>query len=113
MRPELNGAVGNCRTQLEDGCDDTRGDDDHVACTETVPRDPPTVAATRYHDRDTSDGTPGRILVLTGTDRLGRTYRSEVMVFRDNRRSFKAINAVYWSNSRIVEGNEPAPSGAQ
>jgi hypothetical protein len=101
----LNSAVANCRHQLQVGCDNTPFNPPVVPCTETVPREPPTVVATRYHKRDTPDGTPGRILVVTGTDGLGRAYKSELMVFRENRHHFKAINAVYWSNASILEND--------
>lgn len=109
----LNGSVGNCRTQLAQGCDETPFDADRISCTTTVPKAPPVIASTRYHEKDTADGTPGRILVLTGTDALGRPYGSELMVFRENRNSFKAINAVYWSNSHIIEGDEVTPGKAE
>jgi hypothetical protein len=105
----LNGSVGNCQTQLEQGCDDTPFDAERISCTTTVPAARPTIASTRYHEKDTPDGTPGRILVLKGADALGRPYGSELMVFRENRNNFKAINAVYWSNSHIIEGNEVTP----
>ena len=109
----LNGSVGNCRTQLDQGCDETPFDAEKISCTRTVPATRPTVVATRYHEKDTPDGTPGRILVLKGTDALGRPYGSELMVFRENRNSFKAINAVYWSNSHIIEGDKVTPGTAE
>jgi hypothetical protein len=101
----LNGAVTNCQHQLDVGCDDTPFKPPVVSCTETVPREPPAVVATRYHEKDTPDGTPGRILVVSGTDGLGRAYKSELMVFREDRHHLKAINAVYWSNASIIEGD--------
>ena len=106
---DLNGSVGNCRDQLRKGCDDTPFGPDPIVCTETVPPEPPTVASTRYHEKGPG-GTAGRILVLTGTDGIGRPYKSELMVFRENRHRFKAINAVYWSNSYIFEGATSSPS---
>ncbi|MGH9003277.1 MAG: hypothetical protein ACRDYV_09125, partial [Acidimicrobiia bacterium] len=45
----LNGYVGNCRTQLDQGCDETPFDADRISCTTTVPDAAPTIAATRYH----------------------------------------------------------------
>jgi hypothetical protein len=66
------------------------------------------VVATRYHEKDTRDGTPGRILVISGTDGTGRPYRSELMVFRENRHHMKAINAVYWSNASVIERTGPS-----
>jgi hypothetical protein len=108
---ELNGTVGNCRDQLRKGCDDTPFGPDPIVCTETVPPEPPTVASTRYHQKGPG-GTAGRVLVLTGTDGIGRPYKSELMVFRENRTHFKAINAVYWSNSYILEGATSSPSSS-
>lgn len=108
---QLNGAVGNCRDQLRQGCDETPFDEDPILCTETVPEQRPTIVSIRYHEKDSAGGTPGQILVLSGTDGLDRPYSSEVMVFRENRHNFKAINAVYWSNSHIIEGNTVTPGG--
>lgn len=105
----LNGAVANCRHQLDRGCDETPFDASKVLCKDTVPKEPPRVESTRYHEKDTSDGTPGRILVVSGVDGLGRPYKSEIMVFRENRYNFKAINAVYWSNAYIIEGDTVRP----
>jgi len=89
----LNGAAVNCRRQL------------NMAGEDAVPPAPPQVVSSRYHEKDTPDGTPGRVLAVAGIDGRGRPYRTEVMVFRENRYHFKAINAVYWSNFRIFEGN--------
>jgi hypothetical protein len=99
----LNGAVTNCRHQLEVGCDDTPFNPPTVSCKETVPSQAPAVVVSRDHKKDTPDGTSGRILVISGTDGLGRPYKSELMVFRESRHHFKAINAVYWSNASIIE----------
>lgn len=105
----LNGSVGNCRDQLRKGCDDTPFAPDPILCTQTVPPEAPTITATRYHEKGPG-GTPGRILALAGTDGIGRPYNSEIMVFRERRNSFKAINAVYWSNSYILEESTSSPS---
>jgi hypothetical protein len=87
----LNGAVANCRWEL------------NKVGADAVPPDPPQVVNTRYHHKETPDDTPGRILVVAGTDAKGRPYRTEVMVFRENRYQFKAINAVYWGNFNLIE----------
>lgn len=109
---KLHGTMGNCRHQLNQGCDERPFDQDKISCTETVPEAPPTVVSTRYLEKD-GDGTPGRILSLSGTDAFGRPYQSEVLVFRENRHNFKAINAVYWANSYIIEGDIVTPGGTQ
>lgn len=74
-----------------------------------MPSEAPLISSTRYHEKGPG-GTAGRILVLRGTDGIGRPYKSELMVFRENRHSFKAINAVYWSNSYILESATSSPS---
>lgn len=93
----LNGAQSNCRRQLE------------LAGRDAVPQEPPTIVAGRYSPKGDTEDTPGYILVVTGIDGLGRPYRTEVMVFRENRYSFKAINAVYWSNYKVIEDNTVQP----
>lgn len=109
---KLHGTTGNCRHQLDQGCDERPFDEDRISCTDTVPEAPPTVVSTRYLEKE-GDGTPGRILVLSGTDALGRPYRSEVLVFRETRHSLKAINAVYWASSYIIEGDTVTPGGTR
>jgi hypothetical protein len=92
----LNGAVANCRRQLTQ------------AGADAVPPEPPRVVGTRYvPERDGS--VAGRVLVVEGVDGRGRTYRTEVFVFRENRYHFKAINAVYWSNYKLIESNTVSP----
>lgn len=97
----LNGSVLNCERQLDIGCDDAPKP--AISCRDTVPKEPPMVAATRYSPKASSNDTPGRILVVRGIDGMGRPYESEVFVFRENRRHFKAINAVYWSSAQILD----------
>lgn len=87
---QLNGALLNCRTQLAQVGE------------QTVPTTPPTVVGTRYL-REKGDLIAGRVLLLEGKDGCGRAYRSEVLVFRENRYHFKATNAVYWANYRILD----------
>lgn len=102
----LNGSVLNCERQLKTGCDQRPFTDPVVSCEDTVPEQPPTVVATRSGP---GDDTAGRILVVRGMDGAGNPYESEVLVFRENRRSFKAINAVYWSNATIIENEQDTP----
>ncbi len=106
----LNGSVLNCRRQLDIGCDDTPGVAPDVSCRDTVPSQPPTVVDTRYSPKQSSNDTPGRVLVVRGVDGSGKPYESEVFVFRENRNHFKAINAVYWSNARILDDEDGASS---
>jgi hypothetical protein len=108
----LNGSVLNCRRQLDTGCDDAPGVAPVISCRDTIPDQPPTVVATRYSPKQSSTDTPGRVLVVRGIDRSGKPYESEVFVFRENRYRFKAINAVYWSNARILDEASPQPSSS-
>lgn len=96
----LNGSVGNCRRMLDTGCDPSSAPP-AISCKDTVPEQPPTVVATRSSP---GDDYAGRILVVRGVDGVGKPYETEVLVFRENRRSVKAINAVYWSGAAIIEG---------
>lgn len=100
---ELNGSVLNCRRQLDIGCDDAPATAPEVSCRDTVPDEPPQVVTTRSSPKTSPTDTPGRLLVVRGIDRAGKPYETEVFVFRENRRSFKAINAVYWSNAQIID----------
>jgi hypothetical protein len=86
----LNGAVSNCQTQLD------------LAGRDAVPPQPPNVVGSRYDPKDSKDDTPAMILVVDGIDGRGKPYRTEVAVFREDRDHFKAINAVYWSNFKIL-----------
>jgi hypothetical protein len=91
----LNGAVLNCRETLR-----------VIGGPSTTPTTPPAVVGTRYLKKQ-KGGTAGMVLIVTGTDGNGKAYRSEVMVFREDRSHFKAINAVYWSGLTI--GREVSP----
>ncbi|MGH8991043.1 MAG: hypothetical protein ACRDZ7_05885 [Acidimicrobiia bacterium] len=99
---DLNGSVGNCRRTLETACDPSTAPP-AISCEETVPAEPPTVVSLR---NSPGDGYAGRILVVRGVDAAGKPYETEVLVFRENRRSFKAINAVYWSGATIIEDSD-------
>ena len=70
-----------------------------------MPEEPPTVVDTR---NSPGDGYAGRILVVRGVDGAGKPYETEVLVFRENRRSLKATNSVYWSNATIIEDDRDA-----
>lgn len=109
----LNGSVLNCERQLDIGCDESPGVAPEISCRDTVPTQAPSVMSTRYSEKKSSNDTPGRILVVEGLDGMNRPYETEVFVFRENRNSFKAINAVYWSSAQILDdgvGPEAVPS---
>jgi hypothetical protein len=101
----LNGAVLNCERQLDTACDPSTALP-AISCKDTVPHEPPTVVATR---NSPGDGYAGRALVVGGVDGAGKPYETEVLVFRENRRSVKAVNAVYWSGARIIEDGQDTP----
>lgn len=86
----LDGAEFNCRQQLG------------IAGEGTRPAEPPTIVGSRYHEKQFSDGTPGRILVVEGTDGRGNPYRTEVLVFREGDH-LEATNAVYWGDFEIYD----------
>lgn len=77
----------------------------------SVPEGPPVVVSTRYEPERDGFGA-GRVLVVEGATPCGSRYRSEVMVLRENRYHFKAVNAVYWSNARIVDHGTTSPAGS-
>jgi hypothetical protein len=104
---ELNGAVGNCRRTLDTACDPSTAPP-AISCKETVPADPPTVVTSR---NSPGDGYAGRILLVRGVDGAGKPYETEVLVFRENRRSLKAVNSVYWSGATIIENEYDTPLG--
>ena len=45
------------------------------------------------------------MLVVRGTDGRGKPYETEVLIFRD-KRSYKAIHAVFWSNDKFEVPDE-------
>ena len=101
----LNGAVLNCKRTLDTACDPSTAPP-VISCKDTVPDKPPSVVATRASP---GDGYAGRILVVRGVDGAGKQYETEVLVFRENRRTFKAINSVYWSSASIIEDEQDTP----
>lgn len=101
----LNGAALNCERMLDTGCDPSTAPP-AISCKETVPPEPPEVVATR---NSPGDGYAGRILVVRGVDGAGKPYETEVLVFRENRRSLKATNSVYWSGATIIEDEDDTP----
>ena len=83
-----------------------------------VPSEPPTLIGTRFiPTQATGDQVSigGLVLELSGRDAKGRAYSSEMLVFRD-RSALKAINPVYWDNTKISGGiatpASPGPSAS-
>ncbi|MCA1843786.1 MAG: hypothetical protein LC792_11500 [Actinobacteria bacterium] len=89
----LNGAPANCQADLDSPFQKLR---------DTLPPDPPTIVATRFHEKQSADGSTGRVLVVEGTDGRGRPYRTEVMVSRYEGK-LEGTNVVYWSGNEIFE----------
>lgn len=76
-----------------------KGEELERECRESVPPEPPTIVSSRHQPaRDGYVG--GRILVVRGDDGRGRPYETEVLIFRD-KRSYKAIHAVFWSGDKF------------
>ena len=107
----LNGSVSTCEFELRGVCPEDfgsgpapsfpQGEALKQACRESVPPKPPEIVSSR--DQPGRDGyTGGRILVVRGTDGRGKPYETEVLIFRD-KRSYKAIHAVFWSNDKFDE----------
>jgi hypothetical protein len=93
---------GNCERSLD------------RAGRELVPREPPAVIGVRLlPTARTGDhvSTGGVILEMCGRDAAGKPYHSEMLVFRD-RSTLRAINPVYWGNTKVAEGNSTPASVA-
>jgi hypothetical protein len=86
----LNGSPFNCEMQL------------HTVGRDALPPEPPTIVESRFHEKQFADGSTGRVLVVEGTDGLGRRYRTEVMVSRYEGH-LEGTNVVYWSSAEIFE----------
>ena len=86
----LSGARPNCEFDL-----DRIGRD-------RLPPERPGIVETRFHEKQTKDGSTGRVLVVAGIDGRGRQYRTEVMVQRYEGH-LEGVNVVYWSNSEVFE----------
>ncbi|MGH2671291.1 MAG: hypothetical protein ACRDH5_19640, partial [bacterium] len=70
-------------------------------CRKSVPPEPPMVVSSRHQPR--VDGyVGGRVLLVRGIDGRDKPYETEVLIFRD-KRSYKAIHAVFWSNDKFDE----------
>lgn len=68
-----------------------------------MPPDPPTIVSSRH--QPAKDGyVGGRILLVRGVDGRGEPFETEVLIFRD-KRSFKAIRAVFWSGDKFKGSN--------
>ena len=91
---------GNCETVLADAGEDA------------VPTVRPKVADTfELSSRDTPDGTMvgGLVVVVCGVDGRDRSYRTEMLVFRD-RNQLRAIEPVYWSGMRVATSTVTSPN---
>ncbi|MGH9043094.1 MAG: hypothetical protein ACRDZ3_23020 [Acidimicrobiia bacterium] len=108
---KLNGSVGVCRSELRVYCPEgfgsgpapqfPSGDELEQECREAVPSEPPIVVSSVH--RPAKDGSAGgRVLVVRGVDGRGSPYETDVLIFRD-KRSYKAIHAVFWSGDKFEE----------
>lgn len=114
----LNASVGTCEFDLRGACSDpvtgsplfpTREQLERE-CLESVPTEPPEIVASRH--RPGKDGhVGGRLLVVRGKDGRGRSYETEVLIFRD-KRSYRATHAVFWSGAKFPTSNEAKPEPA-
>lgn len=82
-----------------------KGNELEQKCRESVPPGPPTIVSSRHEPAE--DGyIGGRILLVRGVDGRGKLYETEVLIFRD-KRSYKAIHAVFWSGDKFDEVRTP------
>lgn len=87
---------------------------DAVGGFSTAPTEPPTIVDTSIMPTVKCKGgqlTGGRILVLEGVDNLGRSYHSEMLVYREPG-ELRVINSIYWTNSGIVRPNPDCSGNA-
>jgi hypothetical protein len=111
----LNGSASVCREELRNYCPESfgsgpapsfpSGGELERVCRESVPPEPPTVLSSR-HQAATNGYLGGRILLVKGVDGRGKPYETEVLIFRD-KRSYKAIHAVFWSGDKFDELRAP------
>jgi hypothetical protein len=111
----LNGSASLCRVELQHYCPESFGSGPAPSfpsgaeleqeCKESVPPEPPTVVSSR-HQPATNGYVGGRILLVRGADGRAKPYETEVLVFRD-KRSYKAIHAVFWSGDKFDELQTP------
>ena len=107
----LNGSVSTCEFELRNVCPENFGSGPGPAfkqgealeqeCRESVPPEPPEIVSSR-HEAGRDGYVGGRMLVVKGTDGRAKPYETEVLIFRD-KRSHKAIHAVFWSNDKFDE----------
>lgn len=107
----LNSSVSTCEFELRGVCPEDFGSGPAPAfpqgeelvqeCRESVPKEPPTIVATR-HQPAVNGYVGGRILVVKGVDGREKPYETEVLIFRD-KRSYKAVRAVFWSGDKFDE----------
>ena len=88
---------GNCQRTLND------------VGVASVPAKAPVVVGTRVIEAS-GNSRGGRVLEVCGTNGSdGRTYHSEILVFRDGA-NLRVINPIYWSGISIASGDRTAPS---
>lgn len=94
----MNGAAGNCYRTL-----------DQFDLRASAPTERPTVVGTRRVNERTGE-TAGVVVAVTGATSCDAPYRTDVFVFRDDESALKAVNAVFWSNGRLAEGEPTSTS---
>lgn len=114
----LNASVGTCQFELRGACADPAGaplfptpEALEQECRKSVPAEPPEIVASRH--RPGRDGyVGGRLLVVRGIDGRGRSYETEVLIFRD-KRSYKATHAVFWSGAKFPNRDEASEDSSR
>ncbi len=76
---------------------------------QTVPTDPPQIVNTyilpTVQLKSGGEATGGRVLVLQGTNGLGKPYQTQFLVFRAGSQ-FGVINVIYWDGFSVGQPNE-------
>jgi len=103
---KLNASQGTCDFDLRIACRPPVGGPidpgEQVLiewCKQAVPTQAPAIISSE-HREGRSGSVGGRLLVVAGTDGYGRSYETEVLIFRD-KRSYKATHAVFWSGTKL------------
>ena len=103
---KLNASRGTCEFDLRIACRPPTGGPIDPGkevllewCEAAVPTQPPEIRSS-VHRPGRSGSVGGRVLVVAGTDGYGRSYETEVLIFRD-KRSYRATHAVFWSGEKF------------
>jgi hypothetical protein len=82
---------------------------DNIGGWQTIPTDPPQIVSNYILPtvllKSGGEATGGRVLVLKGTNGLGKPYQTEFLVFRAGNQ-LGVINIIYWDGFSVAPSNE-------